>query len=206
MKTQAFAVSLEIFVSQAQERLHDPAFLRGLGHSKDVLLSIVGDFEMQREAVESDTDLVLSAKSRLTEEAREDALRRVEKVKDLSEQETRLHQKAFSDGPEKSDGQQILEYLKLQEVRQTLVGLDELQLQALLQKALAEGQDDLICAVLQSPVPMLSPEKSEELAERRAFIRLEKENPALLNEFKDLQLINGLVKGMKNTTRSHLRA
>lgn len=207
MRTQAFEILLNPFLFQAREKLHGKELLPGLEAANAALVEIVSTFERQREEISSNLDLSPAAQSRLTAEVRQQALDKVDGLKDLSAQESRLREKAFSSGPAKSEIAQVLDFLRQQEVRRALLsGLDELQLQALLQKALAEGQDFLLDAALSSPVPLLSEDKLAGLHEQRVTARLEKENPSLLSEFEDLQLINGLVKGMKNTTRSHLRA
>ncbi len=205
-RTNAFQVLFVTFIGSAKDNIHDSAYLPGLEKTRDTLISIVDDFETRREEIQGNLDLTPQAKARMIEEAREDALRKVDGVRDISGQEARLHQKLFlPSDPEKSEIGQVLDFLKGQEVRQSIVHLDSLQLAARLEKALAEGEDFIIDAVAASPVQMVDQKTLDGILERRAFSRLEKENPSLLKEYEDLKLINGLVKGMKNVTKTHLK-
>lgn len=203
--TNAFSVLLVPFLGSAKDNLHDHAYLPGLERVRDDLISIVDAFEIRREEISSNLDLVPAAKARMIEEAREAALAKVDALEDLARQEQRLRVKIFATGPEKSEIMQLLNFLRLQEVRQSLGHLDSLQLMARLEKALANGEDWVIDAVTAAPFPMVEKKFLDDLLERRAFSRLETENPALLQEFEDVKLINGLVKGMKNVSRQHFR-
>ncbi len=202
--TNTFAVLLIPFIGSAKDSLNDLAFLPGLERTRDLLIEIVSAFESRCEEISSNLDLMPAAKARMIEEAREAALAKVDALEDLARQEQRLRVKIFATGPEKSEIMQLLNFLRLQEVRQSLGHLDSLQLMARLEKALANGEDWVIDAVTAAPFPMVEKKFLDDLLERRAFSRLEKENPALLMEFEDLKLINGLVKGMRNVTKSHL--
>ncbi len=203
--TNSFAVLLIPFIGSAMDNLNDPAFLPGLERTRDLLIGIADSFEAKREELESDLDLTIQARQRRVQDVREAALEQVENVKDLSDQEQRLRAKIFAPGPEKSEILQLLDFLKGQEIRQSLGHLDSLQLTARLEKALSGGEDFIIDAVAASPVPLVDSEILTGILERRAFSRLEAENPALLQEFEDVKLINGLILGMKNVTRQHFR-
>lgn len=207
MKTQsnAFAVLLSPFIASARDHLHDPAFLPGLERTRDLLIEIVDTFETRQEEVQGNLDLTIQAQQRLIQEARESALEKVAAVRDMRDRESQLHGRIFSPGPELSEVGQILDFLRLQEIRQVLRSLDSLQLQVRLEKALSNDEDHVLDAVAAAPYPMIDREILDGILERRAFSRLEKENPALLREYGDLTLVNGLVLGMKNVTRSHLR-
>lgn len=205
LTSNVFSVLLDPFLGQARAHLHDKTFLRGLERAQDTLIEAVSGFKMRQAAISSDLDLTPQAQDRIIAEAREAAIARVDAVGDLSAREQQLRAKAFASGPEKSEVAQVLDFLKHQEIRRSIAELDALALETRLLRALSDGEDDLIAAVLQSPVPLLSQEKLEGLAEQRTMSKLERENPDLLNEIRDVGLINGLVRGMKNTTKSHLR-
>lgn len=206
MKTQsnAFAVLLSPFVASARDNLHDQGYLLGLERVRDDLISIVSNFETRKEEIQGNLDLTPQAQARMIEETQQKAFEQVEAVKDLSEQEQRLRAKIFAPGPEKSEVLQLLDFLKLQEIRQELGNLDSLQLRVRLEKALSGGEDWVLDAVAAAPYPMIDREILDGILERRAFSRLEAENPTLLRELADVKLINGLVHGMKNVTRQHL--
>lgn len=204
-RTNAFQVLLIPFIGSAKDNLNDPAFLPGLERTRDLLIEIVDTFETRQEEVQGNLDLTIQAQQRLVAEARESAIEKVAAVKDLSDQEAQLHGRIFSPGPELSEVGQILDFLRLQEIRQALRSLDSLQLQARLEKALSNDEDHVLDAVAAAPYPMIDREILDGILERRAFSRLEAESPALLKEFEDVKLVNGLVLGMKNVTRQHLK-
>ncbi|MBN2299467.1 MAG: hypothetical protein JXM72_12775 [Deltaproteobacteria bacterium] len=202
---EILTATFEPFLAQARRHLNNPAEGAGLENARDKLVNIIVSFDEKKEEINSDMDLVAIAKLRKVQEAEKSALEKIDAIKDQSIRLQRIETRVFAPAEKQSDSQLLLAELRQAEIRRHFEDLDEVSLNPIILVAIENGDAELVNALLNSPVQLFSQAALQEFRKDWGIRRLGKEHPELMSELADLELINGLIQGMRNTAKDLIR-
>jgi len=205
INSETLTATLVPFITQAERQLHDQGLIPGLEHARDSIVAAIDAYSVAKEVILSDMDLSTQGRASKIQDIKRIATDRIDHVKDLSTRLSEIEARIFAPLEKKTDVQQLRDELRQAEIRKHYWLQDETQLTPIILTAIEEGNSEIVNALLGSPVPMFSGETLKKHRKEHALKRLGRDNPAIMLEYEDLELINGLISGMKSTAYDYLK-
>jgi len=193
------------FITQASRHLHDQGLIPGLKNARDNIVNAIADFNTAKEAILSDLNLSVQGKAAKIQEIKRIATDRIDHVKDLSARLAEIEARIFAPSEKKSDIQQLKDEIRQAEIRRHYWTLEEIQLNPIVMNAIENGDDETTKALLSSPVPIFSSDALQKFRKDFAIKKFGASNPGIMAEYEDIELVNGLISGMKSTTHDYLK-
>jgi len=206
-KIDAFRPLLATFLDSAKKHLKDQSLLPGFINAHNQLLQIVSEFYTKQAEFDEQfyqSRITAIVKDEEMDRARAYAEGSISGVRDLRAQQQKLESQLFQQKTV-SDTDRIINTLHEIELRKRILDMDPLQLTALMETRLAADVEDPIldaCINGRSFQKVLPPDEEK----RYLLIRAQARNPQLCEELSDVELINGLIKGMKSVAQEALKA